>query len=172
MNCPSCGKNISRLAAGDIEIDACTSGCGGIWFDREELIKFDEPHEFKTHAVLELAKKQEAVRVDHKRQKKCPVCPDEMLIRQLFDTKNEVEIDQCWECGGIWLDVGEINKIRGQYETMAERSDAVNSYVDTMLEDTRKKMSADTKEQLARYDQETKNAFKAAIYAFKELLGK
>lgn len=35
---------------------------------------------------------------------KCPVCKEEMLILEL----DEVEIDYCYSCGGIWLDEGEL----------------------------------------------------------------
>jgi len=29
----------------EIELDFCKGGCGGIWFDRHEFLKFDKPHE-------------------------------------------------------------------------------------------------------------------------------
>ena len=40
---------------------------------------------------------------------KCPVCKDVTL---LMSEKNGVEIDYCPECRGIWLDRGELDKIR------------------------------------------------------------
>ena len=35
---------------------------------------------------------------------KCPVCQDSMVVLEL----DEVEIDHCLSCGGIWLDAGEL----------------------------------------------------------------
>jgi len=35
---------------------------------------------------------------------KCPVCKDPMIVIEL----NEVEIDYCTSCNGIWLDAGEL----------------------------------------------------------------
>jgi len=35
---------------------------------------------------------------------KCPVCKGPMIVLEL----NEVEIDYCPSCGGIWLDAGEL----------------------------------------------------------------
>jgi len=35
---------------------------------------------------------------------KCPVCKEPMIVLEL----NEVEIDYCPSCGGIWLDAGEL----------------------------------------------------------------
>ena len=34
----------------------------------------------------------------------CPVCKDAMVVLELQD----VEIDHCFGCGGIWLDAGEL----------------------------------------------------------------
>lgn len=34
----------------------------------------------------------------------CPVCKEAMVVLEL----DEVEIDHCLECGGIWLDQGEL----------------------------------------------------------------
>ena len=36
---------------------------------------------------------------------KCPVCKEPMIVLEL----NEVEIDYCPSCGGIWLDAGELD---------------------------------------------------------------
>ena len=35
---------------------------------------------------------------------KCPVCKDTLIILEL----NEVEIDYCSSCSGVWLDAGEL----------------------------------------------------------------
>ncbi len=37
----------------------------------------------------------------------CPVCKTAMITLEL----NEVEIDHCLECGGIWLDAGELEML-------------------------------------------------------------
>jgi Zn-finger nucleic acid-binding protein len=35
---------------------------------------------------------------------KCPVCKNAMIVLEL----NEVEVDYCTSCGGVWLDAGEL----------------------------------------------------------------
>ena len=45
---------------------------------------------------------------------KCPACKEEMIILEL----NEVEIDHCCECGGIWLDSGELELLVGGGEAV------------------------------------------------------
>ncbi|MBN2456360.1 MAG: zf-TFIIB domain-containing protein [Sedimentisphaerales bacterium] len=39
----------------------------------------------------------------------CPVCKNAMITLELFD----VEIDHCTDCGGIWLDAGELELLIG-----------------------------------------------------------
>lgn len=171
MDCPACLKPLTALPAGDIEVDACQNGCGGVWFDAHELDKFDEPCEFPTHSILSLAKKKESVHVAAKQVRKCPKCPGEVLIRQWLDTRHEVEIDQCWNCGGVWLDVGEINTIRGQFSSYAERAQAVNEYIDAKLKETEQLLADKTRADVQHYSEETSNRFKAALHAFKRLIG-
>ena len=45
----------------------------------------------------------------------CPVCKDQQL---LMHTRQDIEIDYCPKCRGVWLDRGELDKIieRGQRE--------------------------------------------------------
>jgi Zn-finger nucleic acid-binding protein len=40
----------------------------------------------------------------------CPVCKNAMITLELAD----VEIDYCTECGGIWLDAGELEMLLGE----------------------------------------------------------
>jgi len=119
-----------------------------VWFDEDELPKFDEPHEFKTHSILKLAQEKRAVKIDPEHVKKCPRCPDERLVKQFFDIENMLQIDQCWNCGGIWLDPGELNAVRAQFDTYEERAQAVNEYIDARLINLEAKMEAATKTQI------------------------
>lgn len=47
----------------------------------------------------------------------CPVCKIPMIVLEL----QEVEIDNCMDCGGIWLDSGELEALIGH----AEKADAL-----------------------------------------------
>lgn len=51
----------------------------------------------------------------------CPVCKDPMVILEL----NQVEIDSCFNCGGIWLDGGELEML---IENEVERKNLLNSF--------------------------------------------
>jgi len=42
----------------------------------------------------------------------CPVCKNAMVTLELAD----IEVDYCTECGGIWLDAGELELLFGQLQ--------------------------------------------------------
>ena len=50
----------------------------------------------------------------------CPVCKNAMITLELAD----VEIDHCIECGGIWLDAGELELLLGEPEKAKQLLDA------------------------------------------------
>lgn len=51
----------------------------------------------------------------------CPVCREPMIVLEL----DEVEIDHCISCGGIWLDAGELELL---LEDSAERDNLLSSF--------------------------------------------
>ena len=53
---------------------------------------------------------------------KCPVCKEPMIVLEL----NEVEIDYCPSCGGIWLDGGELELL---IEDESEREKILSSFI-------------------------------------------
>ena len=50
----------------------------------------------------------------------CPVCKNAMITLELA----EVEIDHCIDCGGIWLDVGELELLLGDPEKSKQLLDS------------------------------------------------
>ena len=52
---------------------------------------------------------------------KCPVCKEPMIVLEL----NEVEIDYCSSCGGIWLDAGELGLL---IEDQIEKEKLLSSF--------------------------------------------
>lgn len=110
MECPACSSELVETKAAGIEIDICSNGCGGVWFDRDEITRFDEAHELLPQDILSAKRSSEYTLNPFPR--KCPRCSEQHLMRQSYDPKNPVEIDACWRCGGIWLDIGELEAIR------------------------------------------------------------
>jgi Zn-finger nucleic acid-binding protein len=50
----------------------------------------------------------------------CPVCKNAMITLELED----VEIDYCTDCGGIWLDAGELELLLGEPQKAKQLLDA------------------------------------------------
>ena len=50
---------------------------------------------------------------------KCPICSVEMKLAQ----REDVEIDYCPQCRGVWLDRGELEKIIARMESQPYRDD-------------------------------------------------
>lgn len=123
MLCPACGDELTEVKVADFVVDVCDGGCGGIWFDWFELQRVDEPHEAagKDLVNTEAGEKRS---VDLEKQRRCPRCGDVVLMRHFWSARHEVEVDECPQCAGFWLDAGELEQIRGLFETEEDRRNA------------------------------------------------
>lgn len=127
MKCPACESVLQEMTVGDVTVDVCQGGCGGIWFDNFEIKKFDEPHESAGEELLDI-EQDESLVIDRTKRLKCPKCSDMTMMRHFFSVKKEVEVDECPGCGGFWLDAGELIKIRSLFNTEEERRRAAHDY--------------------------------------------
>jgi len=93
-------------------VDVC-HGCGGIWFDAFELQRVDEEQEVAGERLLRIDHDPH-VAVDASRKRECPRCEGIKLHRHFFSAKRLVQVDQCPNCGGYWLDAGELAAIRAE----------------------------------------------------------
>ncbi len=145
MTCPACGRELTEKKIEDIFVDVCDQGCGGIWFDRFELQKMDEPHEGAGTELLDTPR-HEGIHVDHEDDRWCPRCDDRKLFRHFYSVKRQVEVDDCPQCGGIWLDLGELARIRDQFATEGERREAAEAYFEDVFGEDLEKMRLSSKE--------------------------
>jgi hypothetical protein len=124
IKCPACGKEMTKIFVKDAKcyVDICVDGCGGIFFDNKEFEKFDEQHE-NIDDIVAAYKDKAYIAHNEAKDRICPVC-NKVMSKHYVSIKNEVEIDECYSCGGIFLDYGELEAIRNQYETEEDRKDA------------------------------------------------
>ena len=141
MNCPACGNELVQITVGDITVDACRNGCGGLWFDRFELEKVDESHETAGAELLEITRKP-GVTTDPGERLECPRCPDQTMMRHFASVKRQVQVDECPNCGGHWLDLGELAMIRAQFTDAAERHEATEAFFDELFSEELEEMEA------------------------------
>jgi Zn-finger nucleic acid-binding protein len=141
--CPSCSSSLKESSIENLILDICSDGCGGIWFDMFELKKVDEPSEVLSDELIKLSSKESNLMAssDETLIKMCPCCTDENLIRRSYDIFEQVEVDQCLKCSGIWLDNGEIDLIRSQFKTEEERNQAGDNFVRQELNSVRDQMN-------------------------------
>ena len=125
MKCPVCGQEMVQRNFG-IPVDVCEHGCQGIWFDQGELAQLDETKEGFGPALAA------ALHYPRNNQKKrgpinCPKCGTPMHTHQ-YSRAREVNVDECYRCGGFFLDSGELTEIRDHFMSDAE----VAAYTDQL----------------------------------------
>lgn len=113
MKCPACFNELTKTQVGSLVVDICQGGCGGIWFDAFELQRVDEQDEAVGEPLLHI-KRDERIAADASRKRECPKCAGVRLHRHFFSAKRQVEVDECPNCGGYWLDAGELAQIRAE----------------------------------------------------------
>jgi uncharacterized protein len=113
MKCPACFNPLTEIQVGSLRVDVCQKGCGGIWFDAFELERVDEEHEAVGVPLLQI-ERDERIVVDFSRKRDCPRCSGVKLHQHFFSAKRRVQVDQCPNCGGYWLDAGELAQIRAE----------------------------------------------------------
>lgn len=123
IKCPACQKEMVKVfvPSAGVNVDICVDGCGGIYFDNREFKYFDEQHE-NIDEITKAIEGKTFETVDETLPRSCPVCGARM-VKNYASVKKEVLVDECYSCGGKFLDFGELQKIRAQYATEAERSE-------------------------------------------------
>lgn len=129
IKCPACHRDMMKVYMPElgINIDVCADGCGGIYFDNREFKHFDEKHE-NIDQILNALQGKTFIEVDTTLPRTCPVCGAKM-VKNFSSIKRQIEVDECYSCGGKFLDNGELEKIRDEFNTEAERSDATMKFV-------------------------------------------
>ena len=110
MNCPVCLRKLTEIKVGSVLLDICQGGCGGVWFDANELDRVNAQHR-KSAAGIKITR-NETITVDDSQLRHCPVCARTKLVRRLFSLGTGVEMDCCPKCEGVWLDFGELEAIQ------------------------------------------------------------
>ena len=76
----------------------------------KELDKFDRLNETVSFDVLKGENGQNVV-IDYNKPRNCPRCANR-LHQHYYDKQLAIQIDECLNCKGIWLDPGELNHLR------------------------------------------------------------
>lgn len=109
VKCPRDGAKCSlrkmKSSILSFEVDEC-SKCGGFFLDRGEVAKLAGGRELE-RLLHEYAGERGPLG--------CPRCGQGMKLRTLRAEGNEVTLDLCPGCRGVWLDGGELEALRAAY---------------------------------------------------------
>lgn len=120
MDCPACNLDLSPITVDCFDIAACRTGCGGVWLDGFAYRKIRlAPLPTQTR----LAELNQSVRCQAGPfpKRTCPACATVIMMRHLAKPGSVVEVDECCQCGGIWLDGNELAQILREVDPV-ERS--------------------------------------------------
>jgi len=84
----------------NIIIDVCPK-CNGIWLDKGELEKLLKDRKLANYLTTHIGVKSSSPMI-------CPRCGNLMDIEKA----DEIEVDVCLTCGGVWLDSGELEELK------------------------------------------------------------
>jgi Zn-finger nucleic acid-binding protein len=114
MNCLNCNEeminNLVQTKKEQIAYDICEA-CGSLWLDAGELDKMA----FQVAGSIEYCSRDAAEGVAG-RKKECPRCDQTILDKVYFIGCEEIVLDHCRNCGGFWLDGGELDLINRELE--------------------------------------------------------
>lgn len=109
MKCLSCESEMmnTQVRTKDdlISYDMCEK-CGSLWLDAGELDKMA----FQVEGSIEYCS-QEGMEESKTEKLKCPRCKDFNLDRVRFLNQTDIILRHCRNCGGFWLDGGELDLI-------------------------------------------------------------
>ncbi len=112
IHCPACGKKMTKIYMEEqnLYLDVCLDGCGGIYFDNREFRLFDR----NCYSIKQLKDAYSGkifTKVNEHKERICPCCRTKM-VKNYSSPAHEIQIDDCYSCGGKFLDYGELEKIR------------------------------------------------------------
>lgn len=115
MECSACGGAMTELALDEVMIDRCDR-CGGVWLDAGEaealVKKAPSPREALEKKKLELLRQWKVAAIDPKEvERTCPRCHKNM-VRVNYKDVPGLQVEKCPADCGMYLDKGELEKIR------------------------------------------------------------
>lgn len=102
--CPRDGAALTKLTREETTIDQCPS-CKGAWFDATEIKRVTRDNELAALA-------ERVSKYADPSPFPCPRCGAACVANHV----DEVEVDTCTKCRGVWLDAGELEEAKREIE--------------------------------------------------------
>lgn len=141
MKCPDCSNTLRRMRYEGVEIHTC-DGCGGEFIGPQQLVHIVRTRDARFDAQLKakLADRQPLFGVpveETDRALACPACEVDMTIVN-YGGDSGVFIDKCRDCGGVWLDNEELEKIQILVERWQDEAPAQIAAMQARLDEVRR----------------------------------
>ena len=158
MNCPHCSSEMNLVEYEGVLIHTCDE-CGGEFVGPAELAHIARTREQKVPTILQQALSDHApvagVPVEQtERQLTCPACNSHMNVIN-YCCNTGVYIDRCEQCGGVWLDTDELEKLQALLERWGDEAPEKIRAIAGDLERTRRETA-----------EKTGNTFAGSRFAF------
>lgn len=108
MFCPKCETvALTGATVSSVAVDRCPR-CAGVWLDSGELDKLSTLNWVEVRPVA-------GGRLDPDLNRKRACCPrDQSALLRVYSARNKsLILDRCGQCGGVWLDGGELGRLLG-----------------------------------------------------------
>jgi len=128
IKCPACGKAMKKIFIPEygINIDICDQGCGGLYFDAKELQMVETGSDKGVNEISSYIEGKTFPPVDQGATRICPNCATKMVKTKINGLN--VQIDTCYNCGGVFLDHGELDLIRAGIKNCSQPSIRKQNY--------------------------------------------
>lgn len=119
MKCPNCGHGMQTNKDGDITTEECPD-CGGVYLEHGEL------NAVATGMAgdIEYCSVDEGFHTDRFAQRMCPKCPDSKMEKINLLRLSDVIFDYCPQCGGFYLDKGEVQRMNRELAALTPNKEA------------------------------------------------
>ncbi len=116
MQCLHCGTEMTTnqvtTPENQVTYNVCDK-CGSLWLDAGMLDKMA----FQVKGSIEYCEREEKDEPEAA-PKKCPRCDDAVLSQVKFLESDDIQLHYCRNCGGFWLDAGELDRIDKDLEAI------------------------------------------------------
>jgi Zn-finger nucleic acid-binding protein len=152
MNCPSCSAGLRRVSYEGVTVETCDK-CGGEFVGPQELGAIVKTRQAVFgESLKQLLKNHEPMfgvpAGAASRSLCCPACQGAMQMMN-YATDSGIAIDRCDECGGVWLDHDELEKVQLIMETWQDQAPAKLTAIAGKLEEGRRKSAERTNKAFA-----------------------
>jgi len=119
LTCPNCQVEMKKDEDGDMTTDVCPK-CRGVFLDKDELNTLATG----MSGNIEYCSIDNDFHQDHFPDRSCPRCSDKQMSKINLLAFSDLIFDYCSNCGGFFLDQGEVQKMNQDLRHLTPNKEA------------------------------------------------